>query len=69
MVEGAWQPGARAMEQALIAEMASFGTLENPFTQAYLDEVLKTAGFVEIRRYGGVNGFLLRQSWPSPPEI
>ena len=66
VVEGAWQPGARAMEQALIAEMASFGTLENPFTQAYLDEVLETAGFVEIRRYGGVNGFFTAEELAQP---
>ena len=66
VVEGAWQPGARAMEQALIAEMASFGTLENPFTQAYLDEVLETAGFVEIRRYGGVNGFFTAAELAQP---
>ena len=66
VVEGAWQPGARAMEQALIAEMASFGTLENPFTQAYLDEVLETAGFVEIRRYGGVNGFFTAEELVQP---
>ncbi|MSQ76292.1 MAG: class I SAM-dependent methyltransferase [Rhodoferax sp.] len=66
VVEGAWQPGARAMEQALIAEMATFGTLENPFTQAYLDEVLETAGFVEIRRYGGVNGFFTAEELAQP---
>ncbi len=66
VVEGAWQPGARAMEQALIAEMASFGTLENPFTQGYLDEVLDTAGFVEIRRYAGVNGFFTAEELAQP---
>lgn len=66
VVEGAWQPGVRAMEQALIDEMASFGTMENPFTRDYLDEVLREAGFVEIRRYAGVNGFFTESELAQP---
>ena len=66
VVEGAWQPGAHAMEQALLAEMASFGTLENPFAQEYLDEVLSEAGFVELQRYAGVNGFFTAAELAQP---
>jgi SAM-dependent methyltransferase len=54
--EAAWVPGNRALEAALEEEMARYGTLENPFTQEYLDYLLSKHGFVDVRRYHGVNG-------------
>jgi hypothetical protein len=40
------------------AEMDRFGTLESPFTHSYLQHVLEAAGFVDITRHHGVNGFI-----------
>lgn len=54
--EWAWNPGDTELEQALDEEMDQFGTMENPFTQRYLDELLARQGFVELRRYHAVNG-------------
>ncbi len=54
--EWAWVPGDRNLEALLEAEMARFGTLENPFTQEYLDDLLARCGFVSVQRYHGVNG-------------
>src|SRR5262249_6161596 len=54
--EAAWLPGDRTQERALEAEMARYGTLENPFTRAYLDYLLGKHGFVEVRRFHGING-------------
>lgn len=59
VVEGAWHPEFIAMEQMCVAEMEKFGTLENPFSTEYLDQLLDGAGFIEIERYVGVNGFFL----------
>ncbi len=55
--EGAWHPGDSALEEKLRAEMARFGTLENPFTREYLDYLLKEHGFVDVTRYHSINGF------------
>ena len=49
--EGAWIPGAEALESALRKEMALCGTLENPFTRQYLDFCLNSAGFSAIERF------------------
>ena len=57
VIEGAWLPGDAQQEATISEEMATYGTLENPFTQEYLDEVLRKAGFVEIERLIGVSGF------------
>jgi hypothetical protein len=47
----------------MIAEMAKYGTLENPFSVEYIDDLLSDAGFVEIERYISVNGlFTEKQS-------
>jgi 2-polyprenyl-3-methyl-5-hydroxy-6-metoxy-1,4-benzoquinol methylase len=54
--EAAWRPGDRTQEAGFEAEMARFGTLENPFTRSYLDFLLATHGFREVQRYHGVNG-------------
>ena len=54
--EAAWWPGS-PLEAAIDKEMAEYGTLENPYTQAYLDQILDEAGFKNITRYHGVNGF------------
>jgi SAM-dependent methyltransferase len=57
VVEGAWHPDFKELEAMLIDEMQRFGTLENPFTQDYLDQLLLDAGFEDITRYVGVNGY------------
>lgn len=57
IIEGAWRPGNEELEKALSEEMAAYGTLENPFTQEYLDEILLQVGFVDIQRLVGVFGF------------
>lgn len=54
--EWAWAPGDVELEAALDEEMRLYGTLENPFTQEYLDRLLTRRGFVEITRYHAVNG-------------
>lgn len=55
--EAAWRPGNRGLEDALEAEMRRFGTLENPYTQEYLEELLARHGFDSIVRYHAVNGW------------
>ena len=54
--EWAWAPGEEKLETELRAEMAEFGTLESPFTREYLDHLLAAVGFVDVRRYHGING-------------
>jgi len=66
IVEGAWHPDFKALERALIAEMAKFGTLENPFSAEYIDYLLDKSGFVEIERYVGVNGFFSKNKLSQP---
>lgn len=66
ITEGAWHPEFKVLEAALIEEMARFGTLENPFTQAYLDHLLVDAGFVDVARYVGVNGFFSEKQLSMP---
>lgn len=53
-----WNPGNRQQEEAWIAEMAAFGTLESPFTDAYLVWLLDHHGFVDIQRNHMVNGLI-----------
>ncbi|MBX9751483.1 MAG: methyltransferase domain-containing protein [Roseococcus sp.] len=55
--ESRWNPGDRALEDLLDAEMASYGTLESPFTRDYMIHVLREAGFVEIDFLHALNGF------------
>ena len=66
VVEGAWHPDFKDLEQGLIAEMAKFGTLENPFSTVYLDHLLQEAGFVDIQRFAGVNGFFSEPQLSQP---
>lgn len=54
--EWAWKPGDTALERLLDAEMARYGTLENPFTQEYLEWLLTSVGFVDLERYHAING-------------
>lgn len=61
VVEGAWHPDFKELEAALIAEMAKFGTLENPFSVQYLDHLLESNGFIDIERYVGINGFFTKR--------
>lgn len=55
--EWAWVPGEPTLEANLEAEMAEYGTLENPFTREYLDHLLARTGFERVVRYHAVNGF------------
>jgi SAM-dependent methyltransferase len=55
--ESNWRPGDIEQERFLDQEIERFGTLESPFTFQYLLQVLTAAGFVQITRYHGVNGF------------
>jgi ubiquinone/menaquinone biosynthesis C-methylase UbiE len=66
VVEGAWHPEFKALEQALVEEMAKFGTLENPFSTEYLDYLLTKAGFVETKRFAAVNGFFSEDQLSQP---
>ena len=55
--ESNWQPGNVAQETFLNEEIARYGTLESPFTFEYLEFALHRAGFQDVIRYHGVNGF------------
>ena len=66
IVEGAWHPSFKALEQACIDEMARFGTLENPFSTEYLDLLLTRTGFIEVQRYAAVNGFFSESQLTQP---
>ncbi len=57
IVEGAWHPDFKELENGLIAEMEKFGTLENPFSQVYLDNLLISSGFTDIQRFIGINSY------------
>ena len=54
--EGRWNPGDRSLEDQLDLEMATYGTLESPFTREYMDHVLREAGFAEIDFFHSLNG-------------
>jgi 2-polyprenyl-3-methyl-5-hydroxy-6-metoxy-1,4-benzoquinol methylase len=56
--EWAWIPGDEEQEATLEDEMKRFGTLENPLTREYLDDLLEQAGFVGVTRYHSINGFI-----------
>ncbi len=58
--EWAWKPGDFELERQLNAEMERFGTLENPFTQEYLDWLLASIGFVDVVRYHEINGLFFK---------
>jgi SAM-dependent methyltransferase len=66
IAEGAWHPDFKTLEQALILEMAKFGTLENPFSAEYIDYLLTKSGFIGIERYVGVNGFFSQNQLSQP---
>ena len=53
--EGVLPPKGSPGEQNLIEEMKRYGTLESPFEPEYLEEVVKRAGFVEVRRFAEVD--------------
>jgi SAM-dependent methyltransferase len=48
--EGVLPPPGSEGERNLIAEMERYGTLESPFDADYLEEVVRSAGFGEVRR-------------------
>jgi SAM-dependent methyltransferase len=53
--EGVRPPKGSAGERNLIEEMERFGTLESPFDPEYLADVVKQAGFVQVRRFAEVD--------------
>ena len=55
--EACWNPGDRNLEGPLDVEMATYGTLESPFTRGYMNHVLREAGFTEIDFLHSLNGF------------
>jgi len=58
IIEGAWDPSNFALAEQLNAEMAEYGTLENPFTQEYLDSLLVRNGFLDLTRLVGIKPIL-----------
>jgi ubiquinone/menaquinone biosynthesis C-methylase UbiE len=52
-----WLPGNSEQASFWDTERQRFGTLESPFTHQYLIHVLETAGFVEVVRHHGINGW------------
>ncbi len=66
IVEGAWHPDFKALEQMCLDEMARFGTVENPFSTEYLDLLLTQTGFTEVQRYTSVNGFFSQSQLTQP---
>lgn len=61
-----WIPGLREQEEFWRKEMATFGTLESPFTHEYLTDVLEQHGFRDIRRHHGVNSLVLVEEEERP---
>jgi SAM-dependent methyltransferase len=51
------EPGSEG-ERFLIEEMREYGTLESPFDPEYLVEVVRQAGFEEVRRFAAVDELL-----------
>ncbi len=66
IVEGAWHPDFKALEQICIDEMVKYGTLENPFSTEYLDLLLTRTGFTEVQRHAAVNGFFTQSQLAQP---
>lgn len=64
--EWAWRPGSHELEAVMEEEMARYGTLENPYTPEYLDDLLRRHGFVDVTRYHGVNGFFPQDQGDRP---
>jgi SAM-dependent methyltransferase len=50
-------PGSEG-EQQLIHEMQEYGTLESPFDPDYLEQVVRDAGFVDVRRFVEIDELL-----------
>jgi 2-polyprenyl-3-methyl-5-hydroxy-6-metoxy-1,4-benzoquinol methylase len=61
-----WIPGNASQETMWAAETAEYGTLESPFTDAYLVWLLREHGFEAITRHHLVDGLVpvTRQSEP-----
>ncbi len=54
---GAWIPGNAEQAEAFDAAIRQYDTLESPFTPEYLTHVLELAGFEQVTRYYGINGW------------
>jgi SAM-dependent methyltransferase len=55
--EGAWIPGHVEQAACYDAAIRQFDTLESPFTPEYLTHVLELAGFEQVTRHYGINGW------------
>lgn len=66
IVEGAWHPDFKELEQSCIDEMEKFGTQENPFSTEYLDLLLAQSGFIDVQRHVAVNGFFSQNQLAQP---
>lgn len=66
IVEAAWHPDFKELEQSCIDEMERFGTQENPFSTEYLDLLLAHCGFIDIQRHVAVNGFFSENQLSQP---
>ncbi|HYD46285.1 MAG TPA: class I SAM-dependent methyltransferase, partial [Phenylobacterium sp.] len=53
-----WIPGNAQQETAWNEEMQAYGTLESPFTDAYLLWLLRRSGFVDAERHHLVSGLV-----------
>lgn len=53
-----WIPGNAQQETAWNEEMLAYGTLESPFTDAYLLWLLRRTGFVDVERHHLVSGLI-----------
>ena len=53
-----WIPGYAEQEDAWDEEMRAYGTLESPFTDAYLVWLLGDMGFVDVERFHLVRGLI-----------
>lgn len=53
-----WIPGNAEQESPWVEEMATYGTLESPFTDGYLTWLLTRHGFADIKRHHTVNGLI-----------
>jgi hypothetical protein len=62
------EPGSK-VEQQLVEEMERFGTLEKPFDQPELLDLLKSVGFVDIQAYETINVIVKRRGQRIVPAL
>jgi len=67
--EGVKPPPGSDDEKKLIEEIRRYGTLEKPFSQAELFELLKQAGFVAIQAYEAIQLIVKRKGRAITPHL